>query len=68
MKPALSAQMAEIGDETGVTEWMLTEAARAGDLESLTIWARHCVHVVTGGPLFHAVGGAFPAVVSLLVF
>jgi hypothetical protein len=32
--------MAENGNGGVVTEKMLTEAARAGDLESLTVWAR----------------------------
>jgi hypothetical protein len=67
MKPIPSAQMAENDDETVVSEGMITEAARAEDLESLTIWARQSVRVATRRPLFHAVGGAFPAVIALLV-
>jgi hypothetical protein len=35
---------------------MLTEAARAGDLENLTIWARQGVRVATGRPLLIATG------------
>jgi hypothetical protein len=43
--------MAENSDGAVVTEIMLIEAARAGDLESLTIWARQGVRVMSALPL-----------------
>ena len=43
--------MAESRDGLLVTEGMLTEAARAGDLESLMVWARQGVRVRSGQPL-----------------
>jgi hypothetical protein len=46
--------MAEISREVVVTEEMLTYAARAGDLESLTSWARQGVRVTTAEPLYVA--------------
>jgi hypothetical protein len=39
--------MAEMSAGVVVTEVMLTEAARAGDLQSLTIWAEDDVRVTT---------------------
>lgn len=50
-KPSFSAQMAESGNGLMVTEEMLTAAARAGDLESLTAWARQGVRITSGEPL-----------------
>jgi hypothetical protein len=43
--------MAEISDVVVATESMLIEAARTGDLESLTIWATQGLRVTTGRPL-----------------
>jgi hypothetical protein len=59
--------MAETGDGVVVTERMLIEAARAGDLESLTMWARQGVRVTTGGPLCAAAGDGHLEVMRYLV-
>jgi hypothetical protein len=47
--------MAENSNGVVVTERMLIEAAKYGDTESLTIWARQGVRVTTEKPLFGAV-------------
>jgi ankyrin repeat protein len=47
---------------------MLIAAARAGDLESLTVWAEQGVQVTTARPLCVAVGGRYLEVVRLLVW
>jgi hypothetical protein len=47
--------MAENSYGVVVTEGMLIEAAGAGDLESLTVWARQGVRVTSGEPLYAAV-------------
>jgi ankyrin repeat protein len=60
--------MAENGDGVVVTEGMFTAAARAGDLESLTVWAEQGVQVTTARPLIVAVGGRHLEVVRLLVW
>jgi hypothetical protein len=59
--------MAKSSDGVVVTQGMLTEAARAGDLDSLTIWARQGVRVSIGIPLFVAAHGGFLEVVRCLV-
>jgi hypothetical protein len=59
--------MAEITDGVLVTEEMLTEAARAGDLESLTVWARQGVRVTTAYPLYVAIQCGFLDVLRCLV-
>jgi hypothetical protein len=59
--------MAESSYGVVVTEEMLTEAAKAGDLERLTIWAGQGVRIVTGRPLLYAIGGGQLEVVRLLV-
>jgi hypothetical protein len=50
-----------------VTERMLTEAARAGDTESLTIWAQQGVRVTTGKPLYVAARGGHLEAMRCLV-
>jgi ankyrin repeat protein len=50
-----------------VTQRMLTEAARAGDLERLTVWARQGVRITSGVPLFVAAEEGFLVVMRLLV-
>jgi hypothetical protein len=62
-----SAQMAESRNGVVVTEEMLTEAVRARDPESLTIWARQGVRVTTAEPLFVAVRGGHLEVMQCLV-
>jgi hypothetical protein len=54
MIPSLPAQMAESNDGVVVTVGMLTEAARAGNLERLASWARQGVRVTTARPLYFA--------------
>jgi hypothetical protein len=54
--------MAAGGDEVVVTEGMLTEATGAGDVDSLTIWARQGVRVTSAEPLFVAARGSYSAV------
>jgi hypothetical protein len=63
---SLLAQMAERRGVV-VTEDMIIEAARVGDLRSLTDWARQGVRVTTAEPLYYAANGSFPAVARLLV-
>jgi hypothetical protein len=50
-----------------VTERMLTLAARAGDLESLTTWARQGVRVATARPLILAIRGGHLKAAQFLV-
>jgi hypothetical protein len=59
--------VAETDNGVVVTEGMLTEMVQAGDLESLTIWARQGVRVTTVEPLYFAVQGGFLEVVRCLV-
>jgi hypothetical protein len=59
--------MADISKGVVVTEGMLTEAARAGDLESLTMWARQGVRVTSAEPLCVAVEAGFLEVLRCLV-
>jgi hypothetical protein len=59
--------MAESSDGVVVTEGMLISAARAGDLKSLTIWARQGVHVTSGEPLCHAARGGHIEAMRCLV-
>jgi hypothetical protein len=59
--------MAEKINGAVVTEGMLTEAARAGNLESLTVWARQSVRVTSGEPLFIAAQDGQLEVLRLLV-
>jgi hypothetical protein len=67
MIPSLPAQMAENTRGVVVTEGMLTEAALAGDLESLVIWATQGVRVTTTGPLYVAAELGYLEVVRCLV-
>jgi hypothetical protein len=55
--------MAENSDGVVVTEDIIAEAARVGDLRSLTDWARQGVRVRTAKPLNNAAQGGFLAVV-----
>jgi hypothetical protein len=50
-----------------VTQWMLTEAARAGGYDTLTIWARRVVRVTSADPLHASARGGSTAVARLLV-
>jgi hypothetical protein len=50
-----------------VTEAMITQASKTGDLESLGQWARQGVRVQTAEPLIAAVWSGFLEVVKLLV-
>jgi hypothetical protein len=59
--------MAESRNGVVVTERMLTEAARAGDLESLTIWAWQGVRVTSAEPLCIAAEGGHVEVLQCLV-
>jgi hypothetical protein len=59
--------MAEISDRVVVTGEMLTEAAEAGDLECLTVWARQGVRVTSAEALYIAAEGGFLEVVRFLV-
>jgi hypothetical protein len=59
--------MAENRREVVVTEAMLTQAARVGDVESLTIWARQGVRVITAVPLDAAARGRHFEVMRCLV-
>jgi hypothetical protein len=59
--------MAENSDGMVATEEMLAEAARAGDLESLTAWAMQGVRVMTAEPLFWAARGRHLEVLQYLV-
>jgi hypothetical protein len=58
--------MAENNGGVVVTQRMLTEAARAGDVKSLTVWAKQSVRVTTAEPLCAAVRGGYNAVVRQL--
>jgi hypothetical protein len=59
--------MAESSIGVVVAEKMLTEVARAGDLESLMIWARQGVRATSARPLFAAAEYGHSEVVRLLV-
>jgi hypothetical protein len=59
--------MAESSDVVAVTEEMLIEAARTGDLESLTIWARRGVRVTSALPLYAAARGGHLEAMRCLV-
>jgi hypothetical protein len=50
-----------------VTERMLTSAARTGDLESLTTWAKQGARVATVRPLFVATRGGHLEAAQFLV-
>jgi ankyrin repeat protein len=60
--------MADNSDGLVVTEGMLKEAAGAGDLESLTVWAQHDVRVTCAEPLCYAAEGGSLEVARLLVW
>jgi hypothetical protein len=62
-----SVQMAASRDGFLVTEGMLTEAARAGDLESLMVLAGQGVRVRSGKPLLCDARGRSIAVLRCLV-
>jgi ankyrin repeat protein len=59
--------MAEKSSGVVVTERMLTEAARVGDLDSLTIWARQGVRVTFALPLIAAAASGRIDVLQCLV-
>jgi hypothetical protein len=59
--------MAENSCRVVVTEGMLTDAAQAGDLRTLTIWARQGVRVTSGEPLYVATRGGHLEVLRWLV-
>jgi hypothetical protein len=59
--------MAENSGGVVVTEGMLTEAAGAGNLERLTLWARQGVRVTSGKPLYVATRAGHLEVLRWLV-
>jgi hypothetical protein len=59
--------MAENHDGVEVTEEMLIEAAKAGDLERLTVWVKQGLRVTSAEPLFGAIKGGHIEVLQLLV-
>jgi hypothetical protein len=59
--------MTESSNGVEVTEGMITEAARAGDLERLASWARQGVRVTSAYPLYKAARGGHLGAMRCLV-